>query len=82
MTINEAVEQLKDLRRERADAARTDKEYAGRDMQALRPALAYPVRHITLSVLAASARSLRRSFDCSTASLMVIWGSSLICLVA
>lgn len=39
MTINEAVEQLKDLRRERADAARTDKEYAGRDMQALDVAL-------------------------------------------
>ena len=39
MTINEAVEQLKDLRRERADAAKTDKEYAGRDMQALDVAL-------------------------------------------
>ena len=39
MTINEAVEQLKDLRRERADAARTDKEYAGRDIQALDVAL-------------------------------------------
>lgn len=39
MTINEAVEQLKDLRMERADAAKTDKEYAGRDMQALDVAL-------------------------------------------
>ena len=39
MTINEAVDQLKDLRRERADAAKTDKEYAGRDMQALDVAL-------------------------------------------
>ena len=39
MTINEAVEQLKDLRMERADAAKTDKEYAGRDIQALDVAL-------------------------------------------
>ena len=39
MTINEAVEQLKDLRGERADAAKTDKEYAGRDTQALDVAL-------------------------------------------
>jgi len=39
MIINEAVDQLKDLRRERADAAKTDKEYAGRDMQALDVAL-------------------------------------------
>ena len=39
MTINEAVEQLKDMRMERADAAKTDKEYAGRDIQALDVAL-------------------------------------------